>query len=408
MSAKDGIVHLWDLPEDKVCIKLPDSLQKLIVKKALQITKGRYNLANKIGVKPINIYDLEKYRFQSITLSVVKKLSNFFVKNEMREFSLKNLETKLELIKAKFVSNAIFHPKFPMNFNCEEGVRLIAGIFFDGGITSGNYPFYTNNEGYLIKKMIESVKAVTGDMQYNRRNIHTNTKQIDLPKIFGYILTFGLGIPKGKKVFTNPSIPEFIIKNPKLHKSFLQQAFDDEGSLKNGKSGKCVELNQYTNSNKEPPKRLLQLKKMIEKFGVFVNGPFNSSKAHVAKDGTKTYGWSIQISNQQNIYHFAEKINFTLERKRKKLEKLLNSYKLPPRFRNGTKFEEVMRAARDLKKENKKITNYSIATKINRDKIYVAELTTKMVKESKLKVIKEKKFSGKYRGGFSEKEFELV
>lgn len=408
ISAKDGIVHLWDLPEDRVCVKLPNDLQKLMIEKALTLVNGRYKLAKEIGVKPVNIYDFEQNRFKSISLSVVKKLSNFLVKNGMPEFSLENLETKLELIKAKFVGNEIFHPKFPMNFNCEEGAQIIAGIFFDGGITLGGYPFYTNNEDSSVEKMIENVKAIVGDIEYNLRKLRPNTKQVEFPRIFGHILTFGLNIPKGKKVFINPSIPEFILNNPKLYKTFLRQAFDDEGSLNMGKSGKCVELNQYSSSNTEPPKRLVQLKEMIEKFNIITNGPYGPTKAYIAKDGIKTYGWCIQISNQSNIRLFAEKINFSLERKRRKLEELLNSYKLPPRFRKGTKFKEVIKAIQDLKQENKKITNKNIATKINRDKVYVAELTLKMTKERMLKIVKEKTARKGVGNGFSEKEFELM
>jgi hypothetical protein len=387
MSANDGIVNLWDLPENEVCVKFSSRLQKLMIKKALEKTKGRYFLAKEINVEPCTIYDFEKSRFGSVTLSFVKRLSDFLVKNGYKEFSLSNLQKKVKLIKSKFVGNPIINPKFPMNFNNEYGAKIIAGILGDGGLSQNLYPFYVNKENCLIQKFVYNVQRIVGNTRYNKKNREDGVNMISFPNILGYILAYGLGMEKGRKVLVDPSIPPFILNNPNLYSAFLQQVFDDEGSLNNGKSGKCVELLQY-NSREEPPIRVLQIKKMLEELEIIVNGPFGPTEKRETTLGYTSYGWSIQISNQSNIRNFFEKVNFSLKYKRKRLKNLLSSYKTPPRLRRGTRYEKVLEVCRQLKLEGKKITNRNIANKLKKNYRYINQLTSKLVKEGKLMILK--------------------
>jgi hypothetical protein len=364
MPADNGIVNLWDLPENEVCVKFSRRIQKLMIKKALEKTKGRYFLAKEINVEPCTIYDFEKSRFGSVTLSFVKRLSDFLVKNGYEEFSLSNLQKKLKLIKSKFVGNPIINPKFPMNFNNEYGAKIVAGILGDGGLSQKLYPFYANKESCLIQKFIYNVRKIVGKIKYTKGEKDDATT-VFFPNIVGYILAYGLGMEKGRKVLVDPSIPPFILNNPNLYSAFLQQVFDDEGCVKNGQSGKCVELTQYS-SKEEPPKRLLQIKKMLEELGIIVNGPFGPTEKRETKLGYTSYGWWIQISNQSNIRNFFEKVNFSLKYKRKRLENLLSSYKTPPRVRRGTRYEKVLEVCRQLKSEGRRITNRNIANKLKK------------------------------------------
>jgi len=399
MSAKNGIVRLEDLPTKSVCVKFPDNLQKSMIKTAVNIVKGRYNLARKLSVEPTTIYDFEKCRFKSVELSFVKKLSDFLVKNNFEEFSLEYLETKLTSIKTKWIGKNIFRPKFPMNFNNVEGARLISGILFDGGLSSDLRPFYTNNEEFLIDNLITSVKEIVGNIEFNKRK-NRNNLQVDFPKILGLIFINGLGILPGSKLFNNPSLPQFILNNPKLYSTFLQQAFDDEATvnvgLPNGGS-KAIQLQQY-NSQNGIPVRLTQLKRMIERFEINLSGPYGPTQIYNTKKGYTSYGFMIQITNQPDIRKFSETIGFSLPRKQQELELLLNSYKLPPRFKRGMKFDIVLKACKELKDNGDKITIKSIANKMNRKESYVPELVREMADQKKLNVKEE----------LGEKEFELI
>lgn len=54
MSQKDGVVRLWDLPEDSVCIKLPPRFKKGIrYQKVLDVCKELKAESKKITIKNI-------------------------------------------------------------------------------------------------------------------------------------------------------------------------------------------------------------------------------------------------------------------------------------------------------------------------------------------------------------------
>lgn len=379
MTSKNGIVHLQDLPEDKICISLPSKIQKEMITTALKFAKNRRQLALKINVNPGNIHDFELSRFESISLSFIKKLSEFLYSKGYNKYSLQNLEKQLKLIKAKFVGVSIIRPKFPINFNSEEGSQIISSIFFDGGITAKCLPIYVNSEEILVDKFLQNIHRVIGKFEISgnikKKDYFENVFRITLPKAIGLILVDGLNIPAGDKTFNNPSIPEFILKNSHFYKCFLQQAFDDEGNVvlsKEDGSGRAIRLYQ-SNYENNPSKRLLQLKKLIENFKINVSGPCFSKKYKTAS-GNFTYHWYIQITNQTDIKNFAEKINFSLNIKKQKLHKLIHSYISKPQFKKGTKLKELYKACRELKKENSAINIRNIALKLNRQEYYVKRL----------------------------------
>ncbi len=398
---QDGIVHLRDLPKDEICIKLPDAIQKRMVFDALKIVTGRYNLARVLKVEPVNIYDFENCRFSSITLKFVHNISQFLVTNGLNEYSVENLENKIELIKSKFVGNPIYNPKFPINFNNEDGAQVISCILYDGGISSRLYPFYTNKEEILVDRFIASACSVIGQVTCRKYLANDGTFEAWLPRIIGFMLVNCLGIKSGKKTIENPYIPKFILKNKDCYLPFIQQAFDAEGSVNQRKSGRSIQLNQYSSDNNTPPIRLVQLKNMLEVLDIRVNGPFGPTRECIAKNGTKTYGWMIQISNQANIRNFSERINFILERKQRKLHELLDSYQLPPRFKNGTRYNVVLNTCDELKQQGTTVTIKSIAGKLNRKPRYVEELIRDMVDQ---KTITSKPLGEKW----ANREFEVI
>lgn len=153
--------------------------------------------------------------------------------------------------------------------------------------------------------MIANIGSIVGKI-FCRKRKDGDTYMCEFPKILGLILIYGLNMKVGKKTLKNPSIPQFIKNNKELHLSFLQQAFDDEGSLNLGKSGKCIEFQQYS-SLMLPPKRLIELKSIIESFGIPANGPHGPTRINLSKNNQVTYGWSIQISNQSDIRAFCRK-----------------------------------------------------------------------------------------------------
>jgi len=229
------------------------------------------------------------------------------------------------------------------------------------------------------------------------------TIHLEFPKILGYILVNGLGMIPESKVFTNPKIPEFLLKSrTNIKRAFIQQAFDDERSIHIRKSGKAIQLRQH-NSDNEPPFRLTQLKELIESLGIIVNEPFGSTQIYDTKKCYTSYGWGTQISNQSNMWLFAQKINFNSIRKREKLREILNSYITPPRFKNGFIETKILDTCLQLKKENQKITIKNISEKLGKNESWIAEVSRNLIKENKLVVIKK----ASSNNGFLPKEFDL-
>jgi len=404
MSQKDGIVHLQDLPENKVSIKLPNSIQKSMIDTALKISNIN-ELSRILSISKTTVYDFRNSRQESIIFSTVKKISSLLVNNSHKEFSLENLETKIELIRAKSNGNPVYYPKFPINFNTKEGFEIISSILFDDGIARSTLrPFYTNNEESLVNRFVSNVNIVVGEIiPYKRLDKRTDTYQVELPKILGYILVDGLDLIPGRKVLNNPSISEFILNgNEIFQKAFLQQTFDDERSSVCYR--KCIEFSQYRTENK-PPLRLIQLKGIIERLGIRTN-KISFVEVRKTKKGYLSYGWILTITNQVDIKIFKEKINFSLERKKKKLENLLNSYTSKPMVKRFTATEEALKICEKLKSENKSITIYNVSKESNKSRRYTARLMIKMLKENKLQIVKPKTMLR--TGGSKPKEFKIA
>ncbi|HDJ96450.1 MAG TPA: hypothetical protein ENG45_00050 [Candidatus Aenigmarchaeota archaeon] len=408
----NGIIHLAYLDPDLVMVRFTRKLQKEMIETSFSISHSMTKLAKELGVNKTSLYDFLKARFDGMSLRFVKKLSSFLVKNGFDEFSLTNLECKVKSIKSNGVSKPIINPKLPFNFSTKPGADVIASFLFDGGITSQLYPFYVNNSLNSLRKLVRNLKSVVGDVSYSirRHSQHRETFIVEFPKIVGIIL-YALGLVPGRKVRTDPEIPKFIFKADDTVKvSFIRRAFDDDGSVNTGTnngSGKMVSLIQYS-IKKSPPKRLIGLKGLIEQLGIRVNGPYGPVNKHVSKDGITTHGWMIQISNQSDIRKFAEKINFSIASKRKKLGELLSSYVLPPKLKKGETKRKVIEVCKKLSDNGKEITIRKVAKTLGKSESWIAEIMRELVKEGVIKVSHEKLSMRKFRGGFARKTFEFL
>lgn len=89
MSQKNGIVHLWDLPKDKVFVKLPGEVQKRMIEIAVEITK-KQKLQN-----PLNSYILPpRYKRGIIYTEVLKTCKE--LKDRNQRLTNKNIAKQLK------------------------------------------------------------------------------------------------------------------------------------------------------------------------------------------------------------------------------------------------------------------------------------------------------------------------
>ncbi|MBU2406717.1 MAG: hypothetical protein KKA26_01895, partial [Nanoarchaeota archaeon] len=210
-------VSLNDTPSEKIYLKLN--------KKAIDF------LLDKIKKENVNLFSpIELYRFK-----IGKKVSINFIKKISKNLGLKisYFEKNMELITScKNTNIGIKNPKFPINFNTKEGIRLISGIIGDGEINNQLQPGYNNQDKKLIEIILKSFQQVFGKIDYKIYLRPDKTYQLHFPKIAGLIL-LKIGMKPGYKSITNYGIPRFIFNTSKKKKSvFIKQFFNDEGNVR--------------------------------------------------------------------------------------------------------------------------------------------------------------------------------
>ncbi|MBU3896576.1 MAG: hypothetical protein KJ697_01440 [Nanoarchaeota archaeon] len=332
-----GIVKLSDLPKDKIYLDLNESYKFKLYKLLINKFRNKQAIANAINENYDSIRNFFD-RNQTKSLQFIEKLMMCFGEG----INMNVLEKQIKCIQVKN-GRKILCPKFPMNFNTEDGAVIISMIYHDGGIHKNSLcPHYRNYERSMIEHVIRVVNKVCGKIE---PRLLMNNTQVYFPKILGLIMVYGLGLSYGSKLKTNPKIPHFIHNaNETVKCSFLKQAFDDEGSIDEGRngSGRQLTFSQSSDVSNYDADKLIKIRKsnnpryisniikddksLLESLEINVGGPYFKQEHH-SKDGRISHNWRITISDRKNLAAFNDKISFHLKYKRNKLKRLLKSYK---------------------------------------------------------------------------------
>ena len=391
-------IHIWDLPENLVYVDLNPDFKKQIF--LLAKKSGNWNqLSNILDVTYSNLAGI-LYKNKKIKLKLLRRLS------EITKINKSEIERNIKLISpqnnggVKF-ANAIVNPKFPFNFNTIDGARIIASLFFDGGIDSDLYPHYRNENIDLRKKVYESYTNLFGEFKAKFTN-YKDKEQIYFPKIVGIIFTKCLGLIPGRKTITNPKIPSFIMNSPSEMKSvFLQQAFDDEGhfhksqrviefKLANGLFSDKSNHQSIVENNVEEyaPNLIKDVKQLIKSFNIKPTS-LVCLNIYQTKDGRYNTRWRFKIVRKKNLEIFQKEINFISNYKKDNLKKGIESIKLDyyPKKESGN---IIYNACLNLQKKEGKITSRALAKEINRSQELAKKMIQRFVKEGLLEVSKKR------------------
>lgn len=258
--SKTGIITLDNMPNEY--IQLEGDLLYETVDKALKFFGTYANLCKSISItKNITKYHGTRSKVRkSISLVNLKKLSEFLVSKNEEVCSLDKLKV---VCIGKY--DGIPNPVFPINFNTIEGTTVIGDILTDGYIDEKWRMGYTNTNSLQItnnilamnelfckhnlditekewsnlennKEVFETLKGITQKSKLKCRVYKTEQGNSPLYSVkyhacAGKILG-KLNIPKGKKVLTNPHIPEFLFSsNKKFVFKFLERVLINEGSI---------------------------------------------------------------------------------------------------------------------------------------------------------------------------------
>jgi len=408
-------IHLWNLPEDFVYLDLEKNLKEELFSSAKKYAGTWINLGKALELKISEkgkckalecVRDGKKFK-----LKILNKLVNFL--NRYGEIDKNEIERNVLVLATKCrgksknkLANCIINPKLPFEFNNIDTATIISALLCDGGIDSHFHPHYRNEEVILRKKAYDAFVEVFGEFD-GQCNDFLKKEQIYFPKVVGIILVKVLGLGYGRKTEYNPSIPSFIINSPKeMQSAFLQQAFDDEGSVHFNKRAiqfklanflpEKINLKEIENPNLKynlefAPNLIKDVIFLLRKFNIKTT-KLRCCEIYQIKTGRFGTKWQFEICKREDLSKFRENIGFFLPRKMNKVNKILD---LPfqPQYPRDNSEDIIYRACIRLQNKQGHITSKSLANEINRTQHRTKQVIRKLVKKGLLVVKSSKKGS---------------
>lgn len=302
--------HVWDLPKDRVYVKMQEDFQK----KFLLGAKSEYGS----WVKLAKIVNCDRVSLMNWSNS----------KNFIPLFALIQIAsitgTELEIIEKQIMAIAtgrktkingkrgepIYNTNFPIKLT-PELVRVFARFMGDGCIKVNWYyeSVYYNKEDTLIEAMIKDATSVFGDMKVSI-GIDEGVKCVRFPNIIGLIIVtmFGeVGTLKAR-------IPQDVLDSAEnIRLSFLGAYFDDEGTVDSEHP-----LARYYTSNEITSNSLA---KLLNSIGI----KSGLGKTKYTARGKENFMYHVNVTGRENVRNFASKVTLLHKRKRKLLDVIRTS-----------------------------------------------------------------------------------
>lgn len=315
-----GIVHIWNLPEDKIYV----DLKKEFKYKLLFSAKGNKPWKHFTMFHGVHHDILLSYKYrQRVSLKVIWKLLEIANKNKAK---ITKEDIEKNIIKLGAHQSFIENPKLPFRFDNSEGAKFIAAMLHDGGIRERLVPFYTNSNIKKRKEVSNLIKEIFGDIKIKGK--YSGEIQ-DFIIAVGIILVYGLGMKKGNKVLTNPNIPEFIFNlDENSISNYLRQAYDDDGYVLNGKrrNHKLVGITCNTGDLVNPPfpNLLNDIKRLLNKINIKSQNITKSKSKFAKSKGYLSQEWKLFVYRIESLQKFKDLVNFNIDYKKENLSLILN------------------------------------------------------------------------------------
>jgi len=280
------------------------------------------------------------------------------------DFNIKNL--------SRFKNSTI---KFPVNFWTVEGGEFLGDLLTDGAYQSDRCVTYSNSEienilsnlrstNKLFSKKILKTEKIKKEITFltaqeiiNKLNntaknfgIYCNIRskeeevfEIQYSRISSLFLD-KLGIPRGKRILTNPKLPKIIKFAPeRVICSFLRRVISNEATVTH--DGQIC-IKQSILSSHKSPKLLEGYRFLFKKLGIKTTKP-RISKKYKGKYGMHV-AWEI-YTRPYDLQKIVKKIGIEPESKRKKVKEFLNNVK---RFRlsKEERIQQIIEIIRKLKR----------------------------------------------------------
>lgn len=326
-------------------IQLNKAFQKEIFKKAVSKAGSYSELGRILNISRKTISHCSK-GITNPQITVLKKIADYTT------YPLKTINNKI-------IEVSGLKPKLPFKFHNKEGAEIRAAFLSDGHVDK----YYTKPSQYcayekeLHERLITLCKNIFGEFKA-KTYFNSGSNVTKFPAVFGKALELS-GVSKGDKGQLNSYLPkDILLGNKEIQTAYLRRIFDDEGDVCFDKYGKrAVRLTRSTNIGniniQIPYEKWVRLELpnnikhnlifgeqiLLSKLGI--DARLYREGVYKSKHEKITAKWRIQIAQQDNLRKFAQLINFNLDKKRKRLNKIIHSYqfrKLP----NGKGKEEVL------------------------------------------------------------------
>lgn len=279
-------ITLNDFPAGNIYVKLKKDTVKTII-----------NLIQKSNLQLSKLNKDQIYRMQSnqkIQFNLIKNLTKTF------NLPISYIQNNLLLITSSKNTNVgIKNPKFPFNFNTNEGIKFIASLMTKGSINKYMQIKINLNTKNKVDTLTKDCKKIFGEIDYK---IYQRQKQnyiISFPRILGLLIIKLKLLPLSKSI-SNNNIPRFIFKiTQKKKKMFVQQYLSLNKNKKSqiNKTINCDKTKSIIkkNSEKYSPNVLIGLKKILTDLNIDSRIRLQSLKSNKAN-------WSLIIKKNKKLF----------------------------------------------------------------------------------------------------------
>lgn len=213
----------------------------------------------------------------------------------------------------------------------ERTARIVGFLHGDGFLFNSltNFGFVSKDKDMLlkIKKDVEEEFKVTGELKKKRDKgdieyinnkkilIKQPTYELRCPNRALGSLLLKLGVPKGKKIYQEMFVPDWVLSgNKNIKRAFLQGLFDSELSNssistykghKNNLSSPRMEMGKSIDLKYNLYRYLEQIKNLLTDFGI------NSTINYLRKYNHGKISFTLIVNNKLiNIYYLIDKVGF--------------------------------------------------------------------------------------------------
>ena len=336
-------IHIWDLPIEKIYVKLEDRFRGSLFKLAYEKYGSWNKLAKFFNIKRGDTLLARDWNMGlcCIPFSIILDIGqDVGLSKEEIEKNITEIKYKRKLNKRGGSSGKpIFNPKLPIKIN-EDFIEILGHICGDGNISRSNpkkgISFrYINSEKALIESFKDKVKKVFGNIEPNvqiRSGIGYRRENFCLqyPTIISLIVLSVFDCHSNDK----KDLPNFIFELPEKAKCyFLRALFDDEGTVSVEEKRICIGL--------KPKKIVKKIRDLLTSLKFNPGRIFFSGNIH-----------KINIDKRKDILLFRNLIGFKHPLKANKLNLIIkNGWKFN-RYENGEVKDKILFFIKEKKKTN--------------------------------------------------------